>query len=355
MITNPIEKLVLEWAYRCKKGYPDMNNLEDKKVLEEIMKEWDITEQEESKQGEDTLPDFNKLQLPKDDIENIKAVYESLSEDQQRGVNQNYRKYTLSQFISNSKKLAKVFEPFYEISKSKGRGRGEFIPLMAIAGAKSGGTSQKDIIVDSNILEVKELDKSGKFLTGKSGSIRKSKLSNAIETFCRYLNDLQIEPGTNPIIDQVLVYYEQQYVSNNISEEFIQNIAKAVEELGTIDSGELAKDLEYIKVGDRRFEIPAKQGGYAPGDTIVVGKELQLPEIALQKLKKHEITKNPKVLYTYFTEIVDSYLFETDYFCIYKLAQPESLEVYTGSELKSKLRTNYISVVQGNVRLELSK
>ena len=30
------DKLVTEWAFRCKKGYPDMNNPDDMKILKEI-------------------------------------------------------------------------------------------------------------------------------------------------------------------------------------------------------------------------------------------------------------------------------------------------------------------------------
>lgn len=33
-----IDKLVMEWAYRCKKGYPDMNNPDDLRIFEQIFK-----------------------------------------------------------------------------------------------------------------------------------------------------------------------------------------------------------------------------------------------------------------------------------------------------------------------------
>jgi len=52
MIKDPIDILVTEWAYRCKKGYPDTNNREDKMVLDTIMKEWALEEQGEQSQEE---------------------------------------------------------------------------------------------------------------------------------------------------------------------------------------------------------------------------------------------------------------------------------------------------------------
>jgi len=37
-----IDKVVSEWAFRCKKGYPDMNNPDDMKILKEIYSEYGI-------------------------------------------------------------------------------------------------------------------------------------------------------------------------------------------------------------------------------------------------------------------------------------------------------------------------
>jgi hypothetical protein len=46
-----IDKLVTEWAYRCKKGYPDMNNPDDLKILKEIYSEYGIVFEAEEAQG----------------------------------------------------------------------------------------------------------------------------------------------------------------------------------------------------------------------------------------------------------------------------------------------------------------
>ena len=352
---STVSKIVNEWAFRCKKGYPDMKNPDDMRILKEIYSEYGIVIEEERDQGNTGTPDFSTIPLPQDDVQAIVDIYNNLSESQQKAFNQNFRKYTLSQFIPNSKKLADVFSPFFEISKKKGRGRGEFIPLLAIAKSTSGGTEDKDIIIGSDIMEVKELDKSRKFLTGKSGSIRKSNLSRAIETFCKYLDNLQIKPGTNELVDKVLGYYEQEYVSSNVSETFIQNIIKVSRELETLTTKDVVEDTEYIKIGERRFEIPQKEGGYAPGDVITIGNEIQSTEISIQKLRKHEITENPEILYKYFNEIVDRYLSQIGYFCLYKAGGASTIQVLTNAKLKTSLRANYVSVVQGNVRLELIK
>lgn len=44
---NVIDKIVTEWAFRCKKGYPDMNNPDDMKILKEIYLEYGVVLEEE--------------------------------------------------------------------------------------------------------------------------------------------------------------------------------------------------------------------------------------------------------------------------------------------------------------------
>ena len=66
-----IDALLSEWAYRCKKGYPDMDSPSDLKVLKDILNEWEIslpkfqeqviTEQEEKEEKEITIKDITDI------------------------------------------------------------------------------------------------------------------------------------------------------------------------------------------------------------------------------------------------------------------------------------------------------
>lgn len=48
---NTVDKIVTEWAFRCKKGYPDLNNPQDMKILKELYSEYGIVmEDKETKQ-----------------------------------------------------------------------------------------------------------------------------------------------------------------------------------------------------------------------------------------------------------------------------------------------------------------
>lgn len=78
MKKNPIDSLVIEWAYRCKKGYPDINNLEDKKVLEKIMKEWNLEEQEEGKEVPSVEQIKKLLDNNKDNARLLTRIYRTL-------------------------------------------------------------------------------------------------------------------------------------------------------------------------------------------------------------------------------------------------------------------------------------
>lgn len=78
MKKSPVDVLVTEWAYRCKKGYPDINNEEDKKVLEKIMKEWKLEEQETSKEVPSLDQIKNLLDANKDNERLLVRIYRTL-------------------------------------------------------------------------------------------------------------------------------------------------------------------------------------------------------------------------------------------------------------------------------------
>ena len=45
-----VDKIVNEWAFRCKKGYPDTKNPDDMKILKEIYSEYGIVVEEDKQQ-----------------------------------------------------------------------------------------------------------------------------------------------------------------------------------------------------------------------------------------------------------------------------------------------------------------
>ena len=78
-----IDALLSEWAYRCEKGYPDMDSPSDLKVLKDILNEWEIslpkfqeqviTEQEKKEISVQDITDI--LNQIKDDQKALDKVY----------------------------------------------------------------------------------------------------------------------------------------------------------------------------------------------------------------------------------------------------------------------------------------
>lgn len=68
---NVVDKIVAEWAFRCKKGYPDMNNPDDMKILKEIYSEYGIVMEEEKPQEEAPLT-----------VDDIKGLLGGIKDDQ---------------------------------------------------------------------------------------------------------------------------------------------------------------------------------------------------------------------------------------------------------------------------------
>tara|TARA_B100000963_G_scaffold334718_1_gene328172 strand:- start:18528 stop:19616 length:1089 start_codon:yes stop_codon:yes gene_type:complete len=62
------DALLSEWAYRCKKGYPDMDSPSDLKVLKDILNEWEISLPEFQEQ---VITEQEKKEISVQDIEEI--------------------------------------------------------------------------------------------------------------------------------------------------------------------------------------------------------------------------------------------------------------------------------------------
>ena len=80
-----VDKIVAEWAFRCKKGYPDMNNPSDMKILKEIYSEYGVVLEEEKpkEKAEYSADDLIKLlQDRRSELDSafIQKIYHSIQE-----------------------------------------------------------------------------------------------------------------------------------------------------------------------------------------------------------------------------------------------------------------------------------
>jgi hypothetical protein len=75
---NIVDKVLTEWAYRCKKGYPDMNNPDDMKILKEIYSEYGIVTEEKKEKVTDK---GNKSNATDVEVTYLREVFNSIKED----------------------------------------------------------------------------------------------------------------------------------------------------------------------------------------------------------------------------------------------------------------------------------
>lgn len=76
---NIVDKIVTEWAFRCKKGYPDTKNPDDIKILKEIYSEFGIVLEEDGAQAQvDYSKEIKKLIKTISDEEAKQAIYKYL-------------------------------------------------------------------------------------------------------------------------------------------------------------------------------------------------------------------------------------------------------------------------------------
>ena len=249
-----VDKIVSEWAFRCKKGYPDMNNPDDMKILKEIYSEYGVVLEEEKLKEEAV---YNA-----DDL--IKLLQDKKSELD-------------SAFI----------QKMYHTIVSKGKKLGTHIMSML---------KNKDLQSSANEI----------FSIVHQYPGLEQELSNFLQHPERQLTIAQLQAGTN-LVDTV-------QKATNLPGEFISAISKAgrASEGGKgVGEGEAllaltGKGGKKLKVGDvevegKEIEVKA-QGGR------LIGRAESLGDLynSLQQLgvPARKVGKGPEALHTYVANII---------------------------------------------------
>ena len=196
-----VDKIVAEWAFRCKKGYPDLENPDDMKILKKIYSEFGIIMEANEPQEEEDELEFEPDDSQKDDEIDFdsdeesaqdattpkptgRATYEDvilngLKTDQIPGIQGKASNYKLKPGgkeikITNSHDL-KIFKELYKqappkgteqagSAASKGSGHGEIalywlLSQTGIPVQDSRGGGNADLLVNGVGVEVKSFPK----------------------------------------------------------------------------------------------------------------------------------------------------------------------------------------------------
>ena len=260
------DSIVTEWSYRCDKGYPDMKSKSDMIKLQEILNEMGIkspfkqvqlTELDNPKKktvvkkvvkkvikkqptvdnskeygpgipintkDNSTIKAF-KTKLSTINWENKSSVnkkvlekFYDLGEKEQKDCVRLFQASTLAEYTADSGTWT-YWKKFFDI-KLDGMGRGEAMSVMAIAGATSGGTKEKDLITtNEGVWEIKE--KPDSIRLAKSGAVGKFVYADEIRGFYKLLKAIKLDDQGN---DDKLKANIKALINNKGDAEVIFNI-----------------------------------------------------------------------------------------------------------------------------------
>lgn len=412
---NIIDKLILEWSWRCEKGYPDINNPKDLAIFNSLLVEYGIHLDEVKKDAisqnpadytrvKHTLGTKDKLyylnsdliskdnprpgapiyRLGKPQPGSKKTVYyiepkgteDSEIDKNPKTGHADYIKKILNnigvppvlidQTISNSKfqsattiedfknKLPTYIEAFsnlFKYSVAKG-GRGELIPLVSIKGATLGTSQTKDITVKDKVLEVKELS-GEEFALASGGSVINSIFDQNFSTFRKYLEPF--EEDNKGVFRFVFSDADSAYT---VSKGYLKKIEKLVSDF-PLKKDQEEEDLVIVKVGDekfgllknRKYEIEFDEKGNLTSGNDSLFK-LDIRKTSLQKLLQHPwVTKKSSPIQD-LNIIREKGLKGIDYLLLYTKGNPVILDLNKPEE-KNKVEVH--RVAQGTLNLKYTE
>ena len=303
---NVVDKVLTEWAFRCKKGYPDVNNPDDMQILNEIYAEYGITvEAKESQNPNDYIyipggnedqyvrvQDFDaKTKKPKPGAQLYKLVkkekgrgavgaYKPITADSDKGdedaitdedqyvitilkqagvpeeliqttlQNPDYKKATdIPDFVANKQTYIDAFANLYKYKVPRG-GLGELVPLVSIQKARIGGANEKDITAAGKVLEIKELAKgegTKEFALASTAGIAGSKFQEHLETFKKAITPFRTLP-------QFRLAYIGLTDVNKVPKEYLLTLEKLLSDFPYTKES-LDKQSEEIKIGGKKYLI----------------------------------------------------------------------------------------------------
>ena len=258
-----IDSILMEWSYRCDKGYPDFNNKHDMIKLQEILDEMGvaspfkrITEAKLTKSGKEIYEIMSdpEIGLRTEALALLQAAIAKLSEKDQALVRSKLRTLTLDKFINGGWEL---FKPFFDIIIS-GFGRGELMCVMAIKDSRSGGTAEKDLFISSGpksgMWEVKE-DPTG-IRMAQAGAAQKFKYVKNIRKFYELLENLSLNnKGQDKVFkSQLNLIFKKDKIAEDLFEVLTTNFRGDKYKTSEDDEAAGAGMFERINSGN---EIPS--------------------------------------------------------------------------------------------------
>jgi hypothetical protein len=305
-----IDQILNEWSFRCHDGIVDINDPTKVSILNEILDEYGVDEAGRGRSPKPAPPEdtseigqiistLKGAGLRKDALEQIKNKLLSYNKGQLADFKNNFRSYNINQ----TDEIFKYFgRDFYDVT-FKGLGRGEVMLILGLKDSKSGGTSTKDIEINGEIYEVKELA-GGEFSLASDGYIVNTDYLQNLTSLKKHLtkevaNVLDITDDERNTVNRTIDYYTENG-PNNASRGFLNDLEKTCQILNKNISKTDIQKINYISVGGKKIAINDEdwekiKAGSGPV-TISFGDEVDETKINLSKLDTHPWVKDPSLI-----------------------------------------------------------
>jgi len=380
---NVIDNFLDKYSYRFPKGYPDLTDPADKKLMQELLSEIGVDEAVKddsnsifaTKGPKENDPSYKQILrdagLSEKILNQIEKVFNDLAKGNDEYIS-NFNKTFRSKSITQIKDIFDAFSQYVNIY-DKGLGRGEVATIMGTIDSKSGGQSTKDIIISNDgdntgEWDVKELTDNGEFRTASGGYITTTKFKKNLD----YLIDLfyqlrgkeetKISLGSSKegkiideIIDKILTYYQGGYKTGGISGGTFTKLKTVCNKLNAFEFEEGKINTHYIKIAGRKFAVDQETYDKIENGenikNISVGEPISSENSILTKIKDHPWVKNYELIDDDLSVIWGDYLKKIKGLII---VNPTTLEptLYTSNELKEKFAPYRVVQNQINVRVK---
>jgi hypothetical protein len=360
-----ITKFLEKYSYKFPKGYPDLTDPADKKLMQELLSEIGINEAPETSVFTNRTPEgkngtyyqiLKDAGLNDDVLDKIGTIFNTQYEK-----NPNYlSKFTKENFrgknIEDIKDIFKIFPEFIDI-KDTGFGKGEVVSIMGIKDSKSGGTAEKDILIGDKIYDIKDLA-GGEFRTASGGYIHTSDFKHNLDHLLSLLKKLRgkdydgkstiLYPDIDEKINTLLEYYtEGGYKTGGISEGAVNSIEDLCNDLKKLDLSSETQPY-YIKIGNKRFTVDKEtydkiQGGESINN-INLGSPISDRTSLLTKIKNHPWVESPESIKKDLNKVWEEFLHTIDGLILITNGVPE---LYTPEQLNSNFAPS--RVVQNQI------
>ena len=216
-------------------------------------------------------------------------ILTSMSADEIKTIRQKFQSMKIEDYIAGG---WKTFEEFFPVKGEKtGTGRGELMAVMAIKGATSGGTGEKDLKIDNvGTYEVKE--DPNNIRMAKSGFAGLFDYTPKIKDFYKLLDKLNLN---NPSNDENLLDSLKKAFNND-------SAAKDVFKILTVnfrgDGFKSTKESSEDNVTESNFFARAQIAAEIPSGVIQLQFDgfTKLQDLRDEILKNSDLIKNAKML-----------------------------------------------------------